>query len=199
MWVWIVISFAPWCVGLAYISGLSSPRFSGRLINPLVPCPIFGSQLSFLPTIPTLDPSRTPCITRLAPSSAAFTHGHRDIRLDTIPRTFHTPPIMAFTAAQRQRAIGLYKRLLRTSRKTFDGDSVAVAAARDETRRRFRLAAQETDAAKIDEGLKMGDEIVSVLRQNVVQGKWRQDRDAYGKLTPSKHWQPVDSRPAYLP
>ncbi|EST06597.1 Complex 1 LYR protein [Kalmanozyma brasiliensis GHG001] len=86
---------------------------------------------------------------------------------------------MTFTVAQRQRAIGLYKRLLRTSRKTFDGDSNAIAAARDETRRRFRDAAQEIDAAKIDEGLKMGDEIVSVLRQNVVQGKWRQDRDAY--------------------
>ncbi|TKY90894.1 hypothetical protein EX895_000892 [Sporisorium graminicola] len=86
---------------------------------------------------------------------------------------------MTFTVAQRQRAIGLYKRLLRTSRKTFDGDAVAISAARDETRRRFQLAAQETDAAKIDEGLKMGDEIVSVLRQNVVQGKWRQERDAY--------------------
>ncbi|SPO21275.1 related to MZM1  len=86
---------------------------------------------------------------------------------------------MTFTVAQRQRAIGLYKRLLRTSRKTFDGDNVAIAAARDETRRRFKAAAQETDAAKIDEGLRMGDEIVSVLRQNVVQGKWRQDSNAY--------------------
>ncbi|KAJ9476521.1 Mitochondrial zinc maintenance protein 1, mitochondrial [Pseudozyma hubeiensis] len=86
---------------------------------------------------------------------------------------------MTFTVAQRQRAIGLYKRLLRTSRKTFDGDSTAISAARDETRRRFKMAAQETDSDKIDEGLKMGDEIVSVLRQNVVQGKWRQERDAY--------------------
>lgn len=88
---------------------------------------------------------------------------------------------MTFTVAQRQRAIGLYKRLLRTSRKTFDGDNGAIAAARDETRRRFKIAAQESDAAKIDEGLNMGDEIVSVLRQNVVQGKWRQDHNAYGK------------------
>lgn len=88
---------------------------------------------------------------------------------------------MTLTVAQRQRAIGLYKRLLRTSRKTFDGDNVAIAAARDETRRRFKVAAQESDAAKIDEGLNMGDEIVSVLRQNVVQGKWRQDSNAYGK------------------
>ena len=98
---------------------------------------------------------------------------------------------MTFTVAQRQRAIGLYKRLLRTSRKTFDGDNVAIAAARDETRRRFKAAAQETEPAKIDEGLKMGDEIVSVLRQNVVQGKWRQDREAYGKcrsLTISRLW-----------
>nr|CDI51590.1 conserved hypothetical protein [Melanopsichium pennsylvanicum 4]SNX84060.1 related to MZM1 \ len=86
---------------------------------------------------------------------------------------------MTFTVAQRQRAIGLYKRLLRTSRTTFDGDNVAIVAARNETRRRFQAAKQETDAAKIDEGLKMGDEIVSVLRRNVVQGKWRQDRDAY--------------------
>lgn len=88
---------------------------------------------------------------------------------------------MTFTVAQRQRAIGLYKRLLRTSRKTFDGDAVAISAARDETRRRFKIAAQETDATKIDEDLKMGDEVVSVLRQNVVQGKFREDKNAYGK------------------
>ncbi|PWY97545.1 hypothetical protein BCV70DRAFT_166699 [Testicularia cyperi] len=86
---------------------------------------------------------------------------------------------MTFTAAQRQRAIGLYKRLLRTSRKTFEGDANAVLAAREETRRRFRIAAQETDPTRIEEGLKTGDEIVSVLRQNVVQGKWRQDSQAY--------------------
>ncbi|KAJ1032301.1 hypothetical protein NDA18_001790 [Ustilago nuda] len=86
---------------------------------------------------------------------------------------------MAFTVAQRQRAIGLYKRLLRTSRKTFEGDAVAITAARYETRHRFKIAAQETDATKIYEGLKMGDEIVSVLRQNVVQGKFRADKNAY--------------------
>lgn len=94
-----------------------------------------------------------------------------------------SPIKMSFSVAQRQRAIGLYKRLLRTSRKTFDGDANAISAARDETRRRFKAAAQETDPTKIDEGLKMGDEIVSVLRQNVVQGKFRQDKDAYGKST----------------
>ncbi len=66
---------------------------------------------------------------------------------------------MTFTVAQRQQAIGLYKRLLRTSRKTFDGDSAAVAAARDETRRRFQIAAQESDPTKIEEGLKMGEEL----------------------------------------
>src|SRR5689334_2884548 len=89
---------------------------------------------------------------------------------------------MTFTVAQRQRAIGLYRRLLRTSRKTFEGDAHAISAAREEARRRFKIAAQETDAAKVDEGLNMGDEIVSVLRQNVVQGKWKQDRNAYGRL-----------------
>ena len=93
---------------------------------------------------------------------------------------------MTFTVAQRQRAIGLYKRLLRTSRKTFEGDAVAITAARNETRHRFKIAAQETDATKIYEGLKMGDEIVSVLRQNVVQGKFRADKNAYGKLNRSK-------------
>jgi complex III assembly factor LYRM7 len=88
---------------------------------------------------------------------------------------------MSFTAAQRQRAIGLYKNLLRTAQDTFKGDVNAVIAAREETRRRFKLAAQETDAAKINNGLDMGDEIVSVLRRNVVQGKWRPETNAYGK------------------
>lgn len=87
---------------------------------------------------------------------------------------------MGFSAAQRHQAIGLYKELLRTTRKTFEGDAHAIAAAREETRRRFLAAAQEADAAKIDEGLKMGSEIVAVFRQNVVQGKWRAEREAYG-------------------
>lgn len=87
---------------------------------------------------------------------------------------------MGFTAAQRHQAIGLYKQLLRTTRSTFEGDAQAIAAARDETRRRFLVAAQEKDANKIDEGLQMGSEIVAVFRRNVVQGKWRAEREAYG-------------------
>ncbi|PWN47819.1 hypothetical protein IE53DRAFT_348587 [Violaceomyces palustris] len=92
---------------------------------------------------------------------------------------------MSFTAPQRHRAIGLYKKLLRTTRKTFAGDENAVLAAKLETRRRFKEAAKETDPVKIEEGLDMADEIVTVFRKNVVQGKWSDSSRAYHlRMTP---------------
>lgn len=76
----------------------------------------------------------------------------------------------AFSAAQQQRATALYRSLLRTTRALFAGDAHAIQAAYDETRRKFLEARTERDAQKIDEGLEMGEQIVYLLKHNVVQG-----------------------------
>ena len=76
----------------------------------------------------------------------------------------------AFTSAQRQRAVALYRTLMRTTRDLFRGDQRALLAARQETRRRFLSAKEERDPAKIDEGLDMGEQVNYILKHNVVQG-----------------------------
>jgi hypothetical protein len=76
----------------------------------------------------------------------------------------------AFTSAQRQRAVALYRTLMRTTRDLFRGDQRALLAARQETRRRFLNAKEERDPAKIDEGLDMGEQVNYILKHNVVQG-----------------------------
>ena len=86
---------------------------------------------------------------------------------------------MAFSAAQQRRATALYRSLLRTTRLLFAEDVPAIAAARQETRRRFAEARGESDAQKIDEGLEMGEQVVGLLRHNVVQGVYSDKSDAY--------------------
>lgn len=88
-------------------------------------------------------------------------------------------PSMSFTQAQRQWAVGLYKRLLRVSGQTFQGDAATASAWRLQVRDKFQAASKETDPAKIEEGLKTWEDVVSVLRHNVVQGEYKTDRDAY--------------------
>ena len=75
----------------------------------------------------------------------------------------------AFTSAQRQRAVALYRTLMRTTRDLFRGDQRALLAARQETRQRFLSAKEERDPAKIDEGLDMGEQVNYILKHNVVQ------------------------------
>lgn len=75
-----------------------------------------------------------------------------------------------FTGAQRQRATALYRNLLRTTRDLFRDDERALVAAYNETRSRFVAAKNETDPAKIDEGLEMGEQVNYLLKHNVVQG-----------------------------
>ncbi|UZJ51312.1 hypothetical protein CBS101457_000632 [Exobasidium rhododendri] len=86
---------------------------------------------------------------------------------------------MSFTTAQRQRAIGLYKQLLRTSSQTFQGDAATAGAWRQQVRDQFQAASQETDSLKIDEGLRTWEDVVKVLRHNVVQGEFKEDRKVF--------------------
>jgi ribosomal protein L31 len=86
---------------------------------------------------------------------------------------------MSFTPAQRHKAIGLYKELIRTSSQTFRGDTATATAWRQQVRDTFQAASKETDSSKIDEGLHTWAEVIKVLRHNVVQGEFKEERKSF--------------------
>lgn len=81
-------------------------------------------------------------------------------------------------SAQRQRATALYRALWRTTRDLFARDVAAVTAAHAETRRRF-AEGRALDAAALDASLDEGEQVVALLRHNVVQGEYSRDSGAY--------------------
>lgn len=86
---------------------------------------------------------------------------------------------MSFSPAQRHQAIGLYRRLIKTSTQTFQGDAATATAWRRQVKDKFQAASQETDAVKIDEGLHMWEEVIKILKHNVVQGQYQDERNAF--------------------
>lgn len=91
----------------------------------------------------------------------------------------HPARQMSFTPAQRQRAVGLFRQLIRTSEQTFQGDAATVSAWRQQVRDKFQAASSETDPVKIEEGLSTWEEVVAVLRHNVVQGEYKEERKTF--------------------
>ena len=81
-------------------------------------------------------------------------------------------------SAQRQRATALYRALWRTTRDLFARDVAAVTAAHAEMRRRF-AAGRALDAAALDASLDEGEQVVALLRHNVVQGEYSRESGAY--------------------
>ncbi|KAI9317172.1 hypothetical protein BX666DRAFT_152323 [Dichotomocladium elegans] len=70
----------------------------------------------------------------------------------------------------RQAALAAYRKLLRTQREVFGGDLPAIQAARKETHARFMSFKDETNVNVLEEKLKLANQVVSLLRHNVVQG-----------------------------
>lgn len=83
------------------------------------------------------------------------------------------------TSANRARAISLYRGVLQAARQTFVGDQATNAAWRAHMRQHFRSAKNETDAEKIETFFKEAEDIVRILKSNVVQGTWRDESQAY--------------------
>lgn len=85
----------------------------------------------------------------------------------------------ALSPAQRQQAIGLYKRIIRTSRQTFAGDLATASAWRQMVRNEFVEAKSETDSEKIDKSFTKWEDVIKVLQQNVVQGELNEKKSAF--------------------
>lgn len=77
----------------------------------------------------------------------------------------------ALSPTHRQHAIGLYKRLLRTARETFVDDLQTRSAWQAMVKKEFVAARGEKDEAKVEQNLATWEDVIRILRHNVVQGK----------------------------
>lgn len=85
----------------------------------------------------------------------------------------------ALTPAQRQQAIGLYKRVIRTSRQTFAGDLATATAWRQMVRKEFIEGKTESDSENIEKSFAKWEDVIKVLQQNVVQGELNDKKSAF--------------------
>ncbi|KAK0529823.1 hypothetical protein OC834_003530 [Tilletia horrida] len=82
----------------------------------------------------------------------------------------------ALSPAQRTHLVHLYRRILRASQTAFANDQATLSAWRVFAASRFRGA--DADPAKYGEHVKHAEEVEQTLRQNVVQGTFRQETGA---------------------
>ncbi|TRX96411.1 hypothetical protein FHL15_002683 [Xylaria flabelliformis] len=81
-------------------------------------------------------------------------------------------------------ALPAYRNLLRAARLAFQGDSTMLTAARSSIREGFRVnAALEPSSPEFPAAVKHAEEVATILRQNVVQGK--KDGDRYSPCWPT--------------
>ncbi|KAI8950115.1 hypothetical protein F4801DRAFT_362512 [Xylaria longipes] len=74
-------------------------------------------------------------------------------------------------------ALPAYRNLLRAARVAFQGDGTMLTAARSSIRQGFRAnAALEPTSPEFPAAVKHAEEVATILRQNVVQGKRDGDR-----------------------
>jgi complex III assembly factor LYRM7 len=86
------------------------------------------------------------------------------------------------------KAISLYKKLLKSTRNTFANDFERIAKVSQHIRNQFELHRNETDQEKIHELLKIGNQVETIVRKNVVQA-WQKPNDPSTyvlNLTPEK-------------
>ncbi|KAI0190839.1 hypothetical protein F4808DRAFT_444243 [Astrocystis sublimbata] len=74
-------------------------------------------------------------------------------------------------------ALPAYRNLLRAARLAFQGDNTMLTAARSSIREGFRAnASLAPSSPEYPEAVKHAEEVATILRQNVVQGKKSGDR-----------------------
>ncbi|EEC05509.1 putative LYR motif-containing protein [Ixodes scapularis] len=76
---------------------------------------------------------------------------------------------MSTTGSMRSLVLHSYKTLRRTIDQVFQGDTDTIRAAKIQVRQEFAKNAFEPDSAKIQELLKVAEEVDLVLRRDVVQ------------------------------
>lgn len=89
---------------------------------------------------------------------------------------------MSLTQSQRQRALSLYRRVLKAGQSTFAGDQTVIAAWHDKVRLSFlagpdKLASEGKEA--VEAKLKEWEDVIAILRKNIIQGQLQSDSETY--------------------
>jgi hypothetical protein len=95
-------------------------------------------------------------------------------------------------------ALPLYRSLLRASRRLFAGDAANLAVARQTIRDGFIANRLETDAARVEEHLKTGQDALDFALSNVVQGQMT-DRGHYSVTIEAEHAEALNKDPTVRP
>eukprot|EP00123_Amoebidium_parasiticum_P020311 comp47228_c0_seq1/m.47595 comp47228_c0_seq1/g.47595 ORF comp47228_c0_seq1/g.47595 comp47228_c0_seq1/m.47595 type:complete len:119 (-) comp47228_c0_seq1:30-386(-) len=75
------------------------------------------------------------------------------------------------TAELTSRALTCYRALLRARAAAFKNDASVLLASRNKIKTEFKKNAAETDATKIQQMIKYGEDVAVFIRQNVVQAR----------------------------
>ncbi|KDN44119.1 hypothetical protein K437DRAFT_247959 [Tilletiaria anomala UBC 951] len=88
---------------------------------------------------------------------------------------------MSLTQAQKVRALSLYRRLLKAGQTTFAGDQRVISAWQDKIKTSFKGPQQlASDGAKaVEAKLQEWEDVIMLLRRNVVQGTMHPETGAY--------------------
>ncbi|GAB6031937.1 hypothetical protein CHUAL_010325 [Chamberlinius hualienensis] len=94
----------------------------------------------------------------------------------------------------RGEVLSCFRRLHRTRRLIFRGDQFALQATRKRINDEFRGSMLETDSEVIKEKIKLGNEVETLLRTQVIQASLKSDGIIY-ELRPNKETQMTDTLP----
>lgn len=92
------------------------------------------------------------------------------------------------------KVLGVYRKLLRTTRELFSGDMEALIKSRVKIKESFLGNRMLTDPVKIAEQIKIADETIEFLQQGVVQGRLHATSGTY-QIKLSKHTKLHDNIP----
>ncbi|XP_038058071.1 complex III assembly factor LYRM7-like isoform X2 [Patiria miniata] len=71
----------------------------------------------------------------------------------------------------RSRVLALFKSLHRTRQSVFQGDELALNAARERINEEFAKNKHETDPDEIQQLIKVGEDVAVLMKKNIVQAK----------------------------
>ncbi|KAI8983473.1 hypothetical protein BDB01DRAFT_850610 [Pilobolus umbonatus] len=83
----------------------------------------------------------------------------------------------------KQTVVSAYRRLIRTQREVFATDQRAYLAAKKESYNQFMKFKDETDAAVIEEKLRVAKDVEAILKKNVIQAVKKEDNTFKLRIT----------------
>lgn len=101
------------------------------------------------------------------------------------------------TQELRRKVLGCFKQLHRTRLTVFEGDTTALAAAREKINAEFHKNKNVSDMAAVEELLTLGRQVEEVLRTSVLQVAQKEDGVYSAKIRPEVT--KIDTSKPYTP